>query len=187
MSTAGVRRHRWRFTSGYQSVSTASAGCSSLWHSPASRSRSMPAWTTGSEGGGDCSSRRRASRPTMARTALRWGAVALAVVLFLLPLRRAGERAGRIAERLEARENSDAVHRRMLEAAAHRPRGRDEPARQLPGGEPEHGLSYGRGSAGSVVRGRAGLSEVNDRPGHPLYPRLADHEPEDRTCRETRS
>ena len=52
-----------------------------------------------------------------ARTALRWGAVALTVLLFLLSLRRAGERAGRMAERLENMENADEVHRRMLEAA----------------------------------------------------------------------
>ena len=66
-----------------------------------------------------------------ARTALRWGAVALAILLFLLSLRRTGERAGRMAERLETMENTDAVHRRMLEAAARRPRSRDELARRL--------------------------------------------------------
>jgi len=36
-----------------------------------------------------------------ARTAAKWGAVALAVALFLLGLRRSGERAGRAAERAE--------------------------------------------------------------------------------------
>ena len=36
-----------------------------------------------------------------ARTALRWGAVAFAVCLFLLSFRRTGESAGRMAERLE--------------------------------------------------------------------------------------
>jgi hypothetical protein len=35
------------------------------------------------------------------RTALRYGASALAVLLFLLALRRSGERAGRLAEPLE--------------------------------------------------------------------------------------
>jgi hypothetical protein len=66
-----------------------------------------------------------------ARTALHCGAVALAVCLFLLSLRRAGERAGRLAERLETMEQSDEVHRRVLEAAARRPRGRDELAQRL--------------------------------------------------------
>jgi hypothetical protein len=34
----------------------------------------------------------------------KWAAIALAVLLFLLSLRRAGERAGRLAERLENQE-----------------------------------------------------------------------------------
>jgi hypothetical protein len=34
-----------------------------------------------------------------ARTALRYGVTALAILLFLLALRRSGERAGRLAER----------------------------------------------------------------------------------------
>jgi len=38
------------------------------------------------------------------RAALRYGAIALAVLLFLLALRRSGERAGRLAERLETSE-----------------------------------------------------------------------------------
>ncbi len=66
-----------------------------------------------------------------ARMVLRWGAAALAVCLFLLSLRRTGERAGRMAERLETMEKSDEIRRRMLEAAARRPRGRDELARRL--------------------------------------------------------
>jgi len=37
-----------------------------------------------------------------ARTALRYGAVALALLLFLLSIRRAGERVGRLAESLES-------------------------------------------------------------------------------------
>ena len=36
-----------------------------------------------------------------ARAALRYGVVALAILLFLLALRGSGERAGRLAERLE--------------------------------------------------------------------------------------
>ncbi|WP_210879922.1 hypothetical protein [Roseovarius autotrophicus] len=52
--------------------------------------------------------------------------VALTVTLFILNLRRQGERAGRAAERLEAMERNDAIHRQMLDAAARRPRSRDD-------------------------------------------------------------
>jgi len=62
----------------------------------------------------------------LARAALRYGAILLAVLLFLLTLRRSSERAGRIAERLETTEKANDVQRRMLEAAARRPRNRDE-------------------------------------------------------------
>ncbi|WP_114964685.1 hypothetical protein [Alkalilacustris brevis] len=60
------------------------------------------------------------------RAALRYGAIALAIVLFLLSIRRSGERVGRLAERLRTREKTNDVQRRMLEAAARRPRNRDE-------------------------------------------------------------
>ena len=60
------------------------------------------------------------------RAALRYGAVALAILLFLLSIRRAGERVGRLAERVEATEKANDIQRRMLEAAARRPRDRDE-------------------------------------------------------------
>ena len=60
------------------------------------------------------------------RTALRYGAIALAVLLFLLALRRSGERAGRLAEQLETMEKTHDAQRRMLEATARRPRNRDE-------------------------------------------------------------
>ena len=56
-----------------------------------------------------------------ARKALGLILTAAAVVLFLLNLRHAGERAGRAAERLDARERNDAIHRQMLDAAARRP------------------------------------------------------------------
>jgi hypothetical protein len=61
-----------------------------------------------------------------ARAALRYGAVAVAVLLFILSTRRAGERTGRIAERLETTEKANDVQRRMLEAAARRPRDHHE-------------------------------------------------------------
>ncbi len=66
-----------------------------------------------------------------ARTALRYGTMSLAVLLFLLSLRRSGERAGRVSERLETVERTHDVQRRMLEAAARRPRDRDDLADRL--------------------------------------------------------
>ena len=65
------------------------------------------------------------------QSALRYGAIVLAVLLFLLSLRRSGERAGRLAERLETTEKANDVQRRMLEAAARRPRDRNELAERL--------------------------------------------------------
>ena len=55
----------------------------------------------------------------------------LTIALFLLNLRRAGERAGRLAERLSTSENSHAIHRQMLDAAARRPPDRDALAERL--------------------------------------------------------
>jgi hypothetical protein len=68
---------------------------------------------------------RIATTPWM-RVALRYGAIALAIVLFLLSNRRSGERKGRVAERLQNREKANEIQRRMLEAAARRPRDRGE-------------------------------------------------------------
>ena len=69
------------------------------------------------------------------RVALRHGAAALTVLLFLLALRRSGEHAGRLAERLATMEKANAAQRRMLEAAADRPRDRDELAERLRSGQ----------------------------------------------------
>ena len=44
-----------------------------------------------------------------------------AILLFMVSLRRAGEKAGRAAERFETRERNHAIHRRMLDAAAAAP------------------------------------------------------------------
>lgn len=66
-----------------------------------------------------------------ARKALGLILAAAAILLFLLNLRRAGERAGRAAERLDARERNDAIHREMLDAAARRPPDRDALAERL--------------------------------------------------------
>ena len=74
-----------------------------------------------------------AAAPWM-RAALRYGAIALAVFLFLLALRRSGERAGRLAERLETSEKVNDVQRQMLDAAARRPRDRDDLADRLRNG-----------------------------------------------------
>lgn len=69
-----------------------------------------------------------------ARKALGLILAAAAILLFLLNLRRAGERAGRVAERLDAQERIDAIHRQMLDAAARRPHDRDALADRLRGG-----------------------------------------------------
>ncbi|MBZ0130461.1 MAG: hypothetical protein K8F59_15255 [Rhodobacteraceae bacterium] len=61
----------------------------------------------------------------------KWAAIALTISLFLLYLRHSAERAGRLAERLETREKTNDVQRRMLEAATRRPRDRDELADRL--------------------------------------------------------
>jgi hypothetical protein len=66
-----------------------------------------------------------------ARTALRYGVTAIAILLFLLALRRSGERAGRLAEQLETMEKMHDAQRRMLDAAARRPRSRDDLAERL--------------------------------------------------------
>mgnify|MGYP006981761848 FL=1 len=50
----------------------------------------------------------------------------LAFTLFLLNLRRQGERAGRAAERLTNLEHTNHAQREMLDAAADRPRSRDD-------------------------------------------------------------
>ncbi len=66
-----------------------------------------------------------------AREALGLILTSAAILLFLLNLRRAGERAGRAAERLDARERNEASHREMLDAAARRPPDRDALADRL--------------------------------------------------------
>ena len=61
----------------------------------------------------------------------KWTVIALAVSLFLLSLRRSGERAGRMVDRLENREKANEIQRRMLEAVARQPRDRDELVERL--------------------------------------------------------
>jgi len=50
----------------------------------------------------------------------------LTVALFILNPRRTGERAGRAAERLGTMERTHAIQRQMLDAAARRPRNRED-------------------------------------------------------------
>jgi hypothetical protein len=66
-----------------------------------------------------------------AKAALRFGAIMLAIVLFMLSIRSSGERVGRLAERLETRNKIHETQRRMLEAAARRPRDRNELVERL--------------------------------------------------------
>lgn len=55
----------------------------------------------------------------------------LTIALFLLNLRRAGERAGRLAERLSTSEKAHEIQRQMLDAASRRPADRDALAQRL--------------------------------------------------------
>ena len=59
----------------------------------------------------------------------------LTIALFLLNLRRSGERPGRAAERLETLERTHAIHRQMLDAVTRRPRSRDDLLDRLRGGD----------------------------------------------------
>lgn len=65
----------------------------------------------------------------------KWAAIALTITLFLLSLRRSGERVGRLAERIENTEKANDIQRQMLEAASRRPHDRDELAQRLRDGE----------------------------------------------------
>ena len=66
-----------------------------------------------------------------ARKALGVALAALTIALFLLNLRRAGERAGRLAERLSATEKTHEIQRQMLDAASRRPADSDALADRL--------------------------------------------------------
>jgi hypothetical protein len=70
-----------------------------------------------------------------ARKALGLLLAAITIALFLLNLRRAGERAGRLAERLSTSERTHEIQRQMLDAASRRPRSRDDLLYRLRGGE----------------------------------------------------
>ena len=66
-----------------------------------------------------------------ARKALGLLLVALTIALFLLNLRRAGDRTGRLAERLSTSERTHEIQRQMLDAASRRPADRDALADRL--------------------------------------------------------
>ena len=70
-----------------------------------------------------------------ARTALGLMLAALTVALFMLNLRRAGERTGRLAERLSTSEKTHEIQRQMLEAASQRPADRDALVKRLRDGQ----------------------------------------------------
>jgi len=61
----------------------------------------------------------------LARKALGLMLATLTVILFLLNLRRSGEQAGRLAERLSTSEKAHEIQRQMLDAASRRPADRD--------------------------------------------------------------
>lgn len=69
-----------------------------------------------------------------ARKALGLMLAAITIALFLLNLRRAGERTGRLAERLSTSERTHEIQRQMLDAASRRPADRDALADRLRNG-----------------------------------------------------
>ena len=66
-----------------------------------------------------------------ARKALGLLLAALSIALFLLNLRRGGERVERLAERLSTSERTHEIQRQMLEAASRRPADRDALAQRM--------------------------------------------------------
>ena len=70
-----------------------------------------------------------------ARNALGLFLAIATLALFLLNLRRAGERIGRMAERLSTSEKTHEIQRQMLEAASQRPADRDALVKRLRDGQ----------------------------------------------------
>lgn len=62
----------------------------------------------------------------LARRVASYALVALTITLFILNLRRAGERVGSAAARLQKLEHAHAIQRQMLDATVRRPRDRDD-------------------------------------------------------------
>lgn len=65
----------------------------------------------------------------------KWAVLAGMLLLFLLGVRRGGEKAGKTAMKLEALEKANVVQKAMLKAGADRPDGRDGLAGRLRDGE----------------------------------------------------
>ena len=57
------------------------------------------------------------------------------IALFLLNLRRAGERSGRLAERFATTEKTNEIQHQMLDAASRRPPDRDALAQRMRNGQ----------------------------------------------------
>ena len=70
-----------------------------------------------------------------ARKALGLVLAAITIALFLLNLRRAGERTGRLVERLQTSEKTHDIQRQMLEVASRRPADRDALVERLRDGQ----------------------------------------------------
>jgi hypothetical protein len=70
-----------------------------------------------------------------ARAELCYAAIARIIVLFLLSIRRFGERVRRIAERLETTEKANEIQPQILEPATRRPADRDALAGWLRAGK----------------------------------------------------
>jgi len=66
-----------------------------------------------------------------ARKALGLLLATITIALFMLNLRRAGESAGRLAERFSTSERTHEIQRQMLDAASRRPADRDALADRL--------------------------------------------------------
>ena len=66
-----------------------------------------------------------------ARRVAGFALVAPTITVLIHNLRRTAERAGRAAERLHQLERTNAIHRQMLDAAANRPRDRDDLVERL--------------------------------------------------------
>jgi hypothetical protein len=67
----------------------------------------------------------------LARKVLKLMLAAFTIALFLLNLRRPGECAGRLAERISTSEKTHEIQRQMLDAASRRPADRDALAQRL--------------------------------------------------------
>lgn len=73
-------------------------------------------------------------RPLMRRVVIAFLTLG-AIALFLINLRKSGERIGRLTERLQSQETTHAITRQMLDSAANRPRDRDALTQRLRDGE----------------------------------------------------